>query len=230
MTLIGPGTWDAARAAADVALTAADLVLARRTDRLCLTAGHPGHHATRSAFGGSCYLNNAAIAASRLATSDQIDGPVAVIDIDAHHGNGTQSIFYEDPNILTGSVHVDPAEGWFPHLLGFASESGQGAGAGANRNIPLPPGSNDEIWLHAIAELCEWAQSHNAAALVIPLGVDAAKADPESPLGISAEAFARAGRLLGALDLPTVVVQEGGYNLDTLAPLVLETLSGLIQR
>ena len=127
MTLIGPGTWKAARAAVDVALTAADLVIAgeRAAYALCRP---PGHHVTRNAFGGSCYLNNAAAAAARL--RDALGEPVALIDIDAHHGNGAQSIFWEEGSVLSGSVHVDPAAGWFPHFLGFAGETGDGEGVG----------------------------------------------------------------------------------------------------
>ena len=136
MTLIGPGTWEAARTAVDVALTAADLVLAGEPAAYACCRP-PGHHATRTSLGGSCYLNNPAAAAARL--RDALDDPVAVIDIDAHHGNGTQSIFYDDPGVLAGSVHVDPGAGWFPHYLGFAAERGAGAGEGANRNLPLPP-------------------------------------------------------------------------------------------
>ena len=123
MTLIGPGTWEGARAAVDAALTATDLVLAgERAAYACCRP--PGHHATRACFGGSCYLNNSAAAAARL--REALDGPVAIIDIDAHHGNGTQAIFYEDPDVLVGSVHVDPGAGWFPHFLGFAAETGGG--------------------------------------------------------------------------------------------------------
>jgi acetoin utilization deacetylase AcuC-like enzyme len=222
MTLIGPGTWEAARAAAATAVTAAELVLGgeRATYACCRP---PGHHATRAAFGGSCYLNNAAVAAARLREA----GRVAVVDVDAHHGNGTQSIFYEDAELLVGSVHVDPGAGWFPHFLGFATETGAGPGAGANRNLPLAPGSGDERWLAAVGELAEWAAAEGAAALVVALGVDAAGGDPESPLEVSAAGFRAAGRALGALGLPTVLVQEGGYDLETLGPLVLEVLTGL---
>ena len=120
----------------------------------------------------------------------------------------------------TGSVHVDPAEGWFPHFLGFADESD-----GSNLNVPLAPGSRDGAWLGAIAELVGWARG--ASALVVALGVDAASGDPESPLVVSGAAFRDAGRLLGTLALPTVVVQEGGYDLDTIGELVRETLVGL---
>lgn len=218
MTLVGPGTWEAARAAVDCALTAVDLVLAGEPVAYACTRP-PGHHVTRACYGGSCYLNNAAVAATALRKG--LDGPVAVLDVDAHHGNGTQEIFYERPDVLVGSVHVDPATGWFPHFLGFADETGDGS----NRNLPLPPGAGDEPWLAAVAELVAWTRG--AAGLVVALGVDAAADDPESPLQVSAAAFRKAGALLGALGVPTVVVQEGGYDLERLGPLVRETLLGL---
>jgi acetoin utilization deacetylase AcuC-like enzyme len=224
MTLIGPGTWDAARAAVDSALTAVDLVAAGAP---CAYAccRPPGHHVCRACFGGSCYLNNSAVAAAALA--DRLGGPVAVLDIDAHHGNGTQEIFYERGDILVGSVHVDPGAGWFPHFVGFADETGSGDGAGANRNLPLPPGAGDEPWLDAVNELTDWARTAGATSLVVPLGVDAAAGDPESPLRVSAAGFRRAGRLLGELSLPTVLIQEGGYDLESLGPLVREVLLGV---
>jgi len=224
MTLIGPGTWQAARAALDAALTAADLVISGEAAAYACCRP-PGHHATRTAVGGSCYLNNAAAAAARL--HDSLRGPVAVIDVDAHHGNGTQSIFYEDPGVLTGSVHVDPGAGWFPHYLGFASESGRGAGAGANRNLPLAPGAGDGPWLEAIAALANWAREGGVRGLVLALGVDAAGGDPESPLQVTPAGFREAGRTLGALGLPTVIVQEGGYDLGAIGSLVVEALAGI---
>ena len=150
-----------------------------------------------------------------------------MLDIDAHHGNGTQAVFYERDEVLTGSVHVDPGAGWFPHFLGFAGETGTGAGASANRNVPLAPGSGDDAWVAAVGGLAEWARERGARGLVVALGVDAAAGDAESPLNVSAAGFRAAGRALGALKLPTVVVQEGGYDLDALGGLVRETLSGL---
>jgi acetoin utilization deacetylase AcuC-like enzyme len=217
MTLIGPGTWEAARGALDAAVTAARLVAGGAPSAYALCRP-PGHHATRGAFGGSCYLNNAAAAAAAL--RDALGEPVAVLDIDAHHGNGTQAIFYDDPGVLVGSVHVDPGAGWFPHFLGFAAETG----GGANRNVPLAPGAGDAEWLAAIAGLIEWAT--DARALVVALGVDAAAGDPESPLAVSPDGFRAAGRALGACGKPTVLVQEGGYDLDTIGALVHETLAG----
>jgi acetoin utilization deacetylase AcuC-like enzyme len=217
MTLIGPGTWEAARAAVDVALTAVDLV-AEGEPLAYACCRPPGHHVTRSLYGGSCYLNNAATAARALL--DRVGGPVAIVDIDAHHGNGTQEIFLGSTDVLTASVHVDPGAGWFPHFLGFAGENDA-----ANLNLPLAPGSGDEEWLAAVRRAAEFAAS--AKALVVALGVDAAAGDPESPLAVTAAAYREAGRILGELRLPTVVVQEGGYDLEAIGRLVVETLSGL---
>lgn len=224
MTLIGQDTWRAARAAVDTALTAADLVLSgERVAYACCRP--PGHHATRTAFGGSCYLNNAAAAAARL--RDALGEPVAVLDIDAHHGNGTQDIFYDDPNVLTASVHVDPGAGWFPHFVGFAEETGGRAAEGTNRNVPLRPGASEDGWLEAVGGIGVWARERGAGALVVALGVDAADGDPESPLRVSPGGFREAGRALGALGLRTVVVQEGGYDLARIGELVAATLEGI---
>ena len=221
MTLIGPGTWEAARAALDAAVTAAELVLEGAPVAYACTRP-PGHHVTRDCFGGSCYLNNSAAAAARLRAAGRT--PVAVIDIDAHHGNGTQAIFWDEDDVLTGSVHVDPAAGWFPHFLGFEDERGA---SGSNRNIALPPGTGDKRWVAAVSELAEWAAGHGAHALVVALGVDAAGGDPEAPLRVTPEGFRAAGRALGELRLPTVVVQEGGYDLDAIGELVCEVLTGI---
>jgi acetoin utilization deacetylase AcuC-like enzyme len=217
MTPVGPGTWQAARAAVDCALTAADLVAAgaRSAYALCRP---PGHHATRSAYGGSCYLNNAAVAAQALRVAGH--ARVAVVDVDAHHGNGTASIFYDRSDVLYGSVHVDPGAGWFPHVVGFADETGVGDGAGATLNVPLPPETGDEPWLAGVELLADAVRAHGSNALVVSLGVDAAREDPESPLRVTVEGYARAGELLEGLGLPTVVVQEGGYHLGSLGALV----------
>jgi acetoin utilization deacetylase AcuC-like enzyme len=218
MTAVGEGTWEAARAAVDAALTAADLVLAgARAAYACCRP--PGHHVTRSAFGGSCYLNNAAIAAQYVL--DRGAARVAVLDIDAHHGNGAQAIFWSSDDVLTASVHVDPAEGWFPHFLGFAGESGP-----SNLNVPLAPGSGDDAWLAGVDRLAAAAREHGSDALVVALGVDAAAGDPNSPLAVTEAGFREAGRRLGALGLPTVLVQEGGYVLETVGSLVRAALEG----
>ena len=223
MTLVGPATWEAIRAAADAALTAAGLIAAGREASYALCRP-PGHHAGPAGYGGSCYLNNAALAAQALRQAGA--GRVAVVDIDAHHGNGTQAIFYARPDVYYGSVHVDPGAGWFPHYMGFADERGADRGNGANRNVPLPPGAGDDAWLAAVARLCEDAGAHGAEAIVLSLGVDAAAADPESPLQVTAGGYHAAGQLIGALG-PVVAIQEGGYDLGSLGEYVLAALTGV---
>jgi len=222
MTLIGPGTWEAARGAVDVALTCVDEV---GDGVIYGLTRPPGHHVTRAAYGGSCYLNNAAVAAEALRRAGH--ERVAIVDIDAHHGNGTQDVFYARSDVLYASLHVDPGAGWFPHYAGFAEETGIGAGAGANLNIPLDPGTGDMRWLDAIMRIVQRVMDFGATAMVISLGVDAAADDPESPLEITRSGYFRAGELLGALAIPTVALQEGGYHLPTLGPLVRATLEGL---
>lgn len=223
MTLVGPGTWEAARAAVDVALTAVDLVVAGAPTAYALCRP-PGHHVTPHGYGGSCYLNNAAVAAEALRTAGH--ERVAVVDLDAHHGNGTQAVFWDRADVLYGSLHVDPAAGWFPHVFGHATETGAGAGAGATRNVPLPEGTGDGPWVETVADLAGWVRDAGCSALVVSLGVDAAGDDPESPLQVTAAGFAAAGRALGGLGLPSVLVQEGGYHLPTMGGLVAAYLQG----
>lgn len=225
MTLVTAGTWPAARAAVDVAATAADLVAGGEPAAYAICRP-PGHHATRSAFGGSCYLNNAAVAAARLRAAGV--ARVAVIDVDAHHGNGTQAIFYERPDVFYGSVHVDPGAGWFPHYAGFADETGRGLGLGTTRNVPLEPGCGDRGWLAGVERLCATAAGYRPEAVVLSLGVDAAAEDPESPLAVSVEGYRRTGALVGALGVPVVAVHEGGYHLPSLGELTVAALRGVV--
>jgi acetoin utilization deacetylase AcuC-like enzyme len=219
MTVVTPGTWEAARGAVDAALTAADLVLGGAPAAYACCRP-PGHHVTASAYGGSCYLNNAAC------TAQYVRGAgferVALLDVDAHHGNGAQSIFRDREDVLTASLHVDPAAGWFPHFLGFAGESGPG-----NLNVTLREGAGDEEWLAGVDRLVEATRESASEAVVVALGVDAGADDPNSPLRVTEDGFRAAGRRLGELALPTVVVQEGGYVLDTVGPLVRAALEGL---
>ena len=221
---MGPSTWHSAYGAAQSAVAATQAVLdgSRHAFALCRP---PGHHARRASAGGFCCVNNAAIAAQRLRALGV--ARVGLIDIDAHHGNGAQAIFWDRADVFTGSVHVDPATGWFPHFLGGASERGAGAARGANLNVPLPPGAGDADWLRGVSEITKTARSHGAEALVLALGVDAARADPESPLEVTENGFREAGRIIGRNGLPVVVVQEGGYDLDSLGGLVLATLEGI---
>jgi acetoin utilization deacetylase AcuC-like enzyme len=224
MTVIGDGTWAGAVAAADAALTAADLVLGgvRAAYAVCRP---PGHHAGPAFFGGSCYLNNAAIAAAHLRSNGL--AKVAIVDIDAHHGNGTQAVFWDDPAVLYASLHVDPGAGWFPHTVGYADEIDAPR---TNVNRPLQPGTGDDGWLEALTDLCGRVQRHHADALVVSLGVDAAVDDPNSPLLVTEAGFAAAGRMLADLALPTVLVHEGGYVLETLGALTAAVLSGFDAR
>ena len=221
MTPIGPGTWAGAKAASDAAATAADLVLAGAPAAYAICRP-PGHHAGPAFFGGSCYLNNAAVAAARLRAGGA--GRVSILDIDAHHGNGTQACFWDDASVLYASLHVDPGAGWFPHTVGYADEIDA---CRTNRNVPVPPGTGDAGWLDALRLLVEVIDGFDPAAVVVSLGVDAAAEDPNSPLEVTTDGFAAAGRRIGELDRPTVLVHEGGYVLDTLARHTLAVLEGV---
>jgi len=222
MSLLSEGSFDAACAAVHASVYAADLVFDGAAAAYAAVRP-PGHHAGPAYFGGSCYFNNAAAAAERLRQSGV--GRVSIVDIDAHQGNGTQEIFWDRDDVVYASVHVDPAQGWFPHLVGYADERGGGRGEGWNHNEPIPAGSHDEPWLEAIDRLLDTVQRHGSDALVVSLGVDAAVADPAAPLLVTSEGFAEAGRRLAACGLPTVFVQEGGYHLPTLPGLVLDVLT-----
>jgi len=214
---IGPGTWEAAAGAAGVALAAADSVAQGGTAyALCRP---PGHHAYAGRAGGHCYINNSALAAERLRAAGA--AKVATLDIDAHHGNGTQGIFWQRADVLTLSVHGDPS-GYYPWYVGHAGETGAGAGAGFNVNLPLARGTTDDAWLAAIDAAIARVRGFGADALVVPLGFDASEHEPLSFLSVSADGFARAAEKLAALNLPTVLVQEGGY--------AVEVIGGLLER
>ena len=221
-TVIVPGTYAAARAAADVALTAVDLVLGGDPCAYALCRP-PGHHAPRAAFGGYCFLNNAAIAAehARRAGADR----VAVVDVDYHHGNGTQQIFYERPDVFYVSLHADPDRA-YPYFAGFADECGAGFGAGATLNLPLPEGCGDERFLAELERGLDAVHRFDPEVVVVSLGVDTFQADPLSDLAVTAGMFHPAGLIIAALDLPLVIVQEGGYAIDAMGRLVQHFLRG----
>ena len=221
-TPIVAGSYAAARAAVDIACTAVDLVVAGAPAAYGLTRP-PGHHAGRDYLGGFCLLNHAAIAARRLAGAG---GRVAIIDVDVHHGNGTQDVFWEDPDVLYLSVHTDP-DHQYPFFSGFTDELGAGAGQGTTRNLPLAPGTDDAGFLGAVEVMCELTTAFDPAAVVVSLGFDAAEADPLGQLAVTAAGYAGLGRLLGALDRPTVLLQEGGYALEAIGALAVATLDGL---
>jgi acetoin utilization deacetylase AcuC-like enzyme len=214
------GSFAAAVGAADVALTAADLVAGgtRAAYALCRP---PGHHAGPGYYGGFCLLNNAAIAARALGRL----GRVAVVDVDFHHGNGTQDVFWRDPTVLYVSLHGDPA-GHYPHFTGAADEVGEGPGRGATRNLPLPDGVGDDAYLHALRQAAELVAAFDPATMVVSLGFDTFAGDPLGAFQVTTDGFGRIGGLLGGLGLPAVLVQEGGYALDALGANAVAFLGG----
>jgi acetoin utilization deacetylase AcuC-like enzyme len=214
------GSFRAAREAVDVALTGADL-LAGGAGAAYALCRPPGHHAGPGYYGGFCLLNNAAVAATALRRL----GRVAVVDVDFHHGNGTQDVFWEDPDVLYVSLHGDPA-GHYPHFTGTAAEAGGGQGAGATRNLPLPDGTGDEAYLAALAAAAEAVAGFGAQVLVVSLGFDTLDGDPIGAFRLSADGYRRIGRLLAGLGLPTLLVQEGGYALEAIGGCAVAALAG----
>jgi acetoin utilization deacetylase AcuC-like enzyme len=221
-TVIVPGTYAAARAAADVALTATDLVLGGDPAAYALCRP-PGHHAPRGAFGGYCFLNNAAVAAehARRAGTDR----VAILDVDYHHGNGTQQIFYARPDVLYVSLHADPDRA-YPYFAGFADERGAGFGAGATYNLPLGAGCDDGTFLAELDRALDIVHGFDPDVVVVSLGVDTYGHDPLSDLAVTADLFHPAGLAIAGLELPLVIVQEGGYAVDVMGRLVQQFLRG----
>ena len=214
------GSWRAARAAVDVALTGADL-LAGGAGAAYALCRPPGHHAGPGYYGGFCLLNNAAVAAVALRRL----GRVAVVDVDFHHGNGTQDVFWEDPDVLYVSLHGDPAS-HYPHFTGAAEEAGGGRGRGATRNVPLPDGTGDDEYLSALAAAAELVAGFGAATMVVSLGFDTLDGDPIGAFRLSRDGHRRVGRLLAGLGLPTLLVQEGGYALEAIGGCAVATLAG----
>lgn len=203
---ISDQTWGAAYASAQTAIHAADLVLGGEPAVYALCRP-PGHHAFAELAGGFCYLNNSGIAAQRLRDAGK---RVAILDVDLHHGNGTQGMFYTRGDVLTVSIHADP-ERFYPFFWGYAGELGEGEGLGANLNLPLPRGTGDAGFLAALVEAIEKVQTWGADSLVLALGLDAFAGDPFAGLGVTTTGFAAIGRAVQAMGLPTVIVQEGGY-------------------
>jgi acetoin utilization deacetylase AcuC-like enzyme len=206
-TPLTAGTYDAARSAVDCALSAADAVLggAPLAYGLCRP---PGHHATVALYGGYCFFNNAAIAADHVVRAD--GGRVAVLDVDYHHGNGTQQIFYDRDDVMFASLHGDPARA-YPYHTGFADERGAGRGRGANCNVPLPTGTDDDAYLTALEPALAAIDAFDPVVIVVSLGVDTYVDDPMCDLAVTTEGMGRCGAAVAALGRPLVVVQEGGY-------------------
>ena len=206
-TPLAAGSWQAAKAGADAAASAAARVAAGARAAFCCTRP-PGHHAGPDFMGGYCLLNNAAVAAQWL--REQGAARVAVLDVDYHHGNGTQSIFYDRADVLFVSIHGDPRTE-YPFYLGHADETGAGEGAGCNLNLPLPAGSSAATWFAALEAACARVARHRADALVVSLGLDTFAGDPISTFQLQAADFTCLGQRLRRLGLPVIFVLEGGY-------------------
>ena len=216
------GTWEAIKSSVDIVLTAQKIVQQGEPSAFALLRP-PGHHASQDLAGGYCYLNNAAIAAQ--AFLDQGGSRVAILDVDYHHGNGTQRIFYERRDVLYASIHADPQEE-YPFLLGFANERGEGAGEGCNLNLPLPKRSAWPDYVKALAQAVAEIRHYRPDVLIVSLGVDAYKDDPVSAFALESEDFEKMGRAIGELGLPTLFVMEGGYAIEAIGINVANALNG----
>ncbi len=219
---IGDGSWAAIRASADTALTVARLVASGEEQTAYALCRPPGHHAFAEKAGGFCFLANSGLAAQYLLdTHDR----VAILDVDVHHGNGTQGIFYERGDVFTVSIHADPMN-YYPFFWGHAQEVGAAEGEGANLNLPVPVKSGDEVWLAAVDRACEAIAASGATALVIALGLDAHEADPLLGGDVTTEGFAKIAARIAQLDLPAAIIQEGGYLTDQLGDNLASFLGG----
>ncbi len=212
-TPIVAGTYVAARASVDVALTTVDIVLDGGEAAAYGLCRPPGHHAARSMYGGYCFFNNAAIAAEAIAR--RTGERVAILDVDYHHGNGTEQIFWRRGDILYVSIHADP-ERQYPWFLGRADEVGEGEGRGANLNIPMPAGTSNELYLEAVDKALEAIAATPGSVIVVSLGFDTYGHDPIGDFALTTEVYHEVGRRTAALGRRLVVLQEGGYHRPSL--------------
>jgi len=209
-----------------LALIGADYIAKDGSDQLYALCRPPGHHAEHSSMQGYCYFNNAALAATALAEH----GRVAILDIDYHHGNGTQGFFYDRSDVLYVSLHADPTEA-YPYKSGFADETGEGEGEGFTRNFPLPKNTTPELYLTTLQQACATINEYAPDYLIISLGFDTYKGDPIAGLGIDEDDYVHIGEMLrNNLDYPMLIIQEGGYTVDKLAILAERFLSGINNR
>jgi acetoin utilization deacetylase AcuC-like enzyme len=216
------GTWAAATAGAGCALAGAAHLLQGHRSAFVLTRP-PGHHAGHDFFGGYCFINNAAVAAQAL--RDGGLARVAILDVDYHHGNGTQAIFYERGDVFFASVHGDPMTE-YPYWLGHADETGSGEGSGCNLNLPLARGTGSAAWREAMRTALAAIARSRADALVVSLGVDAFEGDPISGFRLRSDDFLRIGEDLAGAGLPTLFVFEGGYAVDEVGVNAVNVLEG----
>ena len=223
-TCITAGTWDAALASVSVAQTAQKLVAAGASSAFALCRP-PGHHAHHDMYGGYCFLNNAAIAAQGFL--DTGAKRVAILDVDFHHGNGTQDIFYGRDDVLFCSLHGQPEDA-FPYFLGYKDEKGAGKGEGYNVNYPLPPGAKYDVWGAALADALRKIKRYKPDALVVSLGVDTFKDDPISFFKLISDDFKTYGGAIARLKLPSLFVMEGGYAVEAIGINTVNVLEGFL--
>jgi acetoin utilization deacetylase AcuC-like enzyme len=222
---VGAHTWRSAYWSAQSAIAAASAIKGRcrQTYSLCRP---PGHHARPDRAGGFCYLNNPAIAAEVLRRTH---GRVAILDTDMHHGQGIQEIFYSRPDILYVSIHGDPTN-FYPVVAGYEEERGEGAGVGFNVNLPMPHGSTEAVFFERVGEAFHELERFKPDALVLALGFDIYVDDPQSQVSVTTDGFERLGSAIGALDVPVVIVQEGGYHIESLEANARAFFGGFLSR
>lgn len=222
-TPIMKDSYDIALNSAGVAIAGA--MLLRAGESLVYSLNRPsGHHALRAMSGGMCYLNNVAIAAEYLLT--QGSDKIAIFDIDFHHGNGTQDIFYENPNVLVTSIHGDPKQ-TYPHFTGYIEEVGSGDGYDTNHNFPLPPETNNQLYRETAAKALRLIKKFQPNYLLISAGFDTHEKDPVGNFRLTTDYYKKLGETIKKLDLPVMVVQEGGYATESLGTNVISFLKGL---
>jgi acetoin utilization deacetylase AcuC-like enzyme len=222
MTPLVQGTYVAARGAVDVALTTADLVLGGASLAYGI-ARPPGHHAPRASFGGYCYFNNAAITAQYLV--ERSGARVAILDVDYHHGNGTQQIFYRRGDVFYASLHGHPDRA-FPYYVGFAEERGAGEGQDTTLNIPLPAGCDDAMYVENVRRALDALSDFAPTTVIVSLGIDTYGQDPICDFALTTAAYHEVGGLVASLGVPTIVLQEGGYFVPHLGENVRQWLRG----
>lgn len=224
-TPILDGTWNAARDAVNCALTAVDFVASHDAPAFALCRP-PGHHAAQDLYGGYCFFNNAAVAAQWLTDQGR---RVAILDVDYHHGNGTQEIFYRRGDVLTVSIHADPA--WaYPHFLGYADEQGEGAGAGFNLNLPLPYGTDWAAYEPALDAALKRIEAFGPEIVIVALGLDTYAEDPIAKFRLVQDDYLKLGGRLARLGRRVLFTMEGGYNLDALGTITANALDGFLNR
>lgn len=222
LTPILEKTWDAAYASAQVALSAAAIIDggAALAYGLCRP---PGHHVYRDMIGGYCYLNNAAIAAESLVARGRRP---AILDIDYHHGNGTQAIFYDRPDVYFCSIHADP-EDEYPYYCGFAHENGRDEGEGFTHNLPLPLETGEMAYLRALERAMAAIDVFAPDVLLVSLGFDTLAGDPQGGMLLATESFRPIGRMIASAGWPVLLIQEGGYRVTALGVALMALLDGL---